>query len=1041
MARKWITACLFVWLTALGGHAASAADAITFDDGAFGPLKPVSGSWYLDKGKALEMSDTWDEGRPFFATIKMKKTDNVHMSADFEVYDGAGEILICPAWTNKDNYVAAVWKDYDTVRLLHVRDGVETVLAEKRLKGTHPPLRMGAAISGSGLRAYVNGAQVLEAGAFFPASDVRALGGRCRLVGFDNVTEEDVPPWTTDRSMLCPIKIERPVGRTAFYRTEKAAGMQLAIRNLSQEALPLVKATMEASGFVTTEKELRDIPPNAAVAFECPIPAERLRPDDYFMSVQAVAAGYRPAQTRYPFRIVKRPHPQRFPVMMWGGIPSQGAEKLAELGFTHCFALRVDYKYLWDNPEAAYTVRDDTTRAKVIEKIEEAMQAGLQVGTSYGAGHFLITQRPELRRVRRDGSRNEDRPDICPLLPEAGGFCRRAAEALTRTYGSHPAFKFALINSELRDNAQPCFHKADIEAYRKATGLEIPPEVASKYGVSYKEIKGFPESRIVPDDHPLLTYFRWYWRRGDGWVAMNDMIHDTLQKAATEGFFSWFDPAVRVAPLYGSGGNLPMIGNWTYTYPDPIRVGMTADELINMARGRQKTFQMIQGIWYRSQTAPKDMRAAVDRQGVADPWDDHDPDANYITPSPAHITEAFWTAVSRPVDMIGYFALSALLPGQGGSADFTHPDTAKALAAVHARVLKPFGPMLREIPDRPADVALLESFASQVFAQQATFGWASGPIGDMWHACQYAGLQPDIIFDETVLDKGLDAYKVLVMPACEVLTQPVYDRVVAFQKRGGIIVGDELLVPGIKPDIRMRPITVSQRDGKAFKAATLVAAQQIRKALSGKYQFFAQSGNPEVTLHTRERGGVQYIFAINDQKEFGDYVGQYGLVMENGTPAETTITVRRAGVKVLDLLDGRAVAVTTAGGIARFHASLEPGGGRIFVITDRLPAQMMVAAPVLTKAGPVAAKRGSTAHFEIIIRDKTGKPVPGVVPFQIEIVDPAFRPAEPSGAYAAVNGTARVLFELAENERTGTWRITVKERMCGLTRTLYMHVR
>ena len=1035
MSGKRFAVVLLASMTVVLCSTARAGESITFDDGAFGGLKPVSGKWYIEKGKALEMSDYWDEGRPLFATIGRQRTDNLLVSADFEVYDGAGEILICPAWTDRDNYVAAVWKDYDTLRLIQAKNGVETVLAEKRLKDARPPLRLGAAVSGPGLRAYVNGALVLESGAFFQSSNVAALGGRGRLVGFDNVIEEDIEPWETDRSMLSPIEILRPVGRSAFYRMENGANIHLTVGNLSRETLAAVKIRMSVAGFPAIEKTLKDILPEAAATFDCPVPAERLRPDDYFVSVHAMAEGYAPAETRQPFRIVKRPHPQRFPVMLWGSIPPQGAEKLAELGFTHVFAAQVDYKYLWDNPDAVYTVRDDATRAQVFEGIDKAMQAGLHVGASFGPGYFLIYQRPELARVRRDGSHNKERPDICPLLAGSKAFCRRAAETLARTYGSHPAFKFALINTELRDNAQPCFHEEDLRAYREATGQEIPPEVDSKYGVSYKTIEGFPESRVVPDDHPILTYFRWFWREGDGWVAMNDMIHDTLkQGTAAEDFFSWFDPAVRVAPLYGSGGHLPMIGNWSYTYPDPIRVGMPADELINMARGKQKTFQMIQGMWYRTQTAPKELKNNIKRQAVADPWDDHDPEASYITPSPAQFREAFWTAISRPVDMIGYFSLGSLLPGLGGSGDYTHPDTAAVLAEVHAEVLKPFGPLLCELPYRSADVAFLESFASQVFTRQATFGWASGPIGNFWHACEYAGLQSDIVFDESIVEEGLSRYKVLVMSSCGVLTQPVYDKIKAFQEGGGIIIGDEMLVPGIEPDIRIPSINASQRDGKAFKAATLPTATKLREALKGKYSFFVQSENPEVVLHTRERNGVQYIFAVNDKKEFGDYVGQYGLVMENGLPANTTIAVRRTHVRILDLIERVVVAAVEEQGVTRFQATLEPGSGKIFVITDSLPANVAVSAPS-------TLNRGTAAFFDIAVRNEDGNLVSGAVPFEIEIVDPAFRSAEPSGAYVALNGTARVTFDLAENERTGVWRVTVRESMLGITKTLYVKVR
>ncbi len=48
-----------------------------------------------------------------------------------------------------------------------------------------------------------------------------------------------------------------------------------------------------------------------------------------------------------------------------------------------------------------------------------------------------------------------------------------------------PAFGAALIHTEVRDNADLCFHTHDFEAFRKASGIDIPPEVVSRSGVDY----------------------------------------------------------------------------------------------------------------------------------------------------------------------------------------------------------------------------------------------------------------------------------------------------------------------------------------------------------------------------------------------------------------------------------------------------------------------------------------------------------------------------------------------------------------------------
>lgn len=1015
----------------------------SFETGALGPPTSISGNWHVEMSKLVELSDAADEAkRPFFATLEGQATDNVVVTVGFEAYDQMGEVLVSPAWTDQDNYVAVVWVNQNIVRLLQVRDGEEAILAEKQLDGVQSPVRLGAAISGQGLRAYVNGEPALEAGAIFQPSRVRALGGRYRTVGFNAVDEEPVTPWTTARSTFCPVRMDRPAGRSVFYRMEKDASMVLTVRNLSKERLPSVKLRMSIEGFLnwTVEQVLEDIAPSATVSFNCAVPADRLRPDVYTVSVHADVDQWASGSANFPFTVVARPNPNRFPVLMWGSVPDQNVPRIAELGFTAVFATGVDFKYLWDNPQATdshnFATNPDHHR-NLNDSVETIMKANMNVAGNFSPGYWLIANRPEFRRVLRPGEINSGYlPDICPRLPAVRNFCRRAADAMMSSYAPYPAFTFLNLHSELRDNAEPCFHPEDVEAYREATGLDVPDEVARKAGVNYKDIPDFPENRIVPDDHLLLTYFRWYWKQGDAWVPLNDAIFDAVKKVRPD-IQIWHDPAVRVAPTYGSGGRLDMIGNWTYSNPAPVRIGMTTDELLCMAQGRQKVMQTIQTIWYRTQTAPKQKRDAMeDSQDAWDPWDDHDPDAAYITPSPAHMTEAFWTAISRPIDMIGYHGAGAIIDGQWGwDYTMTHRDTADALGRMHKQVIEPFGPMLRQLDNRPADVACLESFASQVFAQSATFGWARGHIAGYWLASQYAGLQSDVVYDETVVGGGLDRYKVLIMADCPVLTQSVYESIVAFQQRGGIVIADERLTPAITPDIRVPMIAAwDGGDPLRWQAELLATAEYIRKELDGRYEWFVRSENPQVVIHARERDDVQYVFAINDCRQFGNYVGPYGKVMEDGLPAETTITIRRGGTKVIDLMAGEEVPVRCDGPVTQFDAALAPGGGNIYVIMDRMPAAVR-----LDMAEQM--ERGETAMIDVRIVDDAGQPVAATVPFEIRIEDPAFRAAEPSGFYAAVGGEARVTFELAENERTGLWRVTVVERMRGTSVTRYVPVR
>jgi hypothetical protein len=126
--------------------------------------------------------------------------------------------------------------------------------------------------------------------------------------------------------------------------------------------------------------------------------------------------------------------------------------------------------------------------------------------------------------------------------------------------------------------------------------------------VDWTKLKDFPKDRVIPDDHPLLRYYRWFWTVGDGWNSLHSAVHRGIHSTGRDDVWTWFDPAIRAPSLGGSGGEVDVLGQWTYTNPDPLRVGCFADELFSMAANspqHPRVMKMTQLFWYRSQTAPK----------------------------------------------------------------------------------------------------------------------------------------------------------------------------------------------------------------------------------------------------------------------------------------------------------------------------------------------------------------------------------------------------------------------------------------------------
>ncbi len=832
------------------------------------------------------------------------------------------------------------------------------------------------------------------------------------------------------------VRLEQVSDRRVFVRREPDVRLQLAVTNLQR--VPLARASVKVSLQGTGDQafELQNLAPGVAQTVEYPVDAS-LRPDEYAVvaRLELPEPQDESLEERLSIRLVPRHPPHQFPVLMWGiyGGVDDEAERLQQIGFTHVLGLGADYGRIWDANQPVQAA-DDQTVARTKRTLDAALARNLTVVASLSPG-AAMRNREELQRVGRDGKPYPSREDVCGLLPPLADFCFRVGQSVGQTYGHFPAFGAALIHTEVRDHARPCFHPEDFAAFRKHAGFEIPKEAATSRGVDYTKLDGFPASRVIPDDHPLLAYYRWYWQSGDGWNLLNSRLHEGLATMGRPDFWTFHDPAVRVARVSGSGGSVDVLSQWTYSYPDPIRIAVATDELLATAAAAerpQQVMKMTQVIWYRSQTAPepKTPGAALPYRAR---WEIEQPDAPFITIAPMHLREAFWTKIARPIRGIMYHGWQSLVPCDSpGGYRYTHPDTQHELARLIRQVIRPLGPTLLQTPAAKSDVALLESFASEMFARRGTYGWGGGWTGDCHQVLQYAHLQPEIVLDETIATRGLDGYRVLVMPDCDVLTETVAARIKAFQAAGGIVVGDERTCPAIQPDILL---AVCQRTGRADadKQALLGRAAELRTKLDARYRRSVDTSNPDIIPYLRKFGPTDYVFLVNDRREYGQYVGQHGLVMENGLPAEANIAVQRDSGVVYDLVNSRPVAAQANEGRLGFTAALGPCDGGLYMVCPEAITGVRVDVPEQVLPG-------AQARCMVRVVDAQDRPLAAVVPVDIQVRDPAGRLAEFSGAYGAAEGQVELVLDIAANDPFGTWQIEARELASGQTARSYFRV-
>jgi len=834
-----------------------------------------------------------------------------------------------------------------------------------------------------------------------------------------------------------PVSVSQEYLRAAYVRMETAPTLKFRVTNNTRQPIFSLNAEVNIAGLASTAYPIAELAPGASQVLEYTLDTS-LRPGTYTVTV-AFRFGEGDAahadRDQFQMDIVARKPPHRMPVVMWGigGVEevSKYLPELKDIGFSHCLGLRCDFPRIWDAAAPTQAVSDKELPASY-KMLDQALVNDLGIIISVSPGSWL-ENKPQFLRVDASGKPYAS-PNICCNFPEVTTFARNVGTSIAQTYGAFPAFEGALTDTEVRDGTQLCFHDHDKERCQAATGKGYPEIPGTKSGLRYGDIKGFPQDRVVPDDDDLLRFYRWFWREGDGWNALHSAINNGLKSTARKDLWTFFDPAVRVPALWGSGGNVDFISHWTYSYPDPIRIGLTTDELFAMAKGGpegQGVMKMTQIIWYRSQTAPMDAPAAT--SAAASPWEDRDPDADYITIAPAHLREAFWTKISRPVKGIMYHGWQSLVPTEGYSVyRYTHPETRRALKTLVSDVVEPLGPTLLQVPAVPSDVAFLESFSSAMFAGRGTYGWGGSWGGDAYHLLQYAHIQPEIVYEETILKSGLEGYKVLVMMDCDVLTASVVQKANDFQRAGGVIVGDDRLCPAVKPDIVV-PRYERTKQADADKAALLDRAKTLSEQLAARHQDYAVSSTPDVIPYLRRCGTSDYVFAINDRREFGDYVGQHHLVMEQGTDAAAEFGVRKAAGFAYDLVEHRKIETVSADGITRWPVELGPGDGGLWLVTDAPVERVTIEAPKETA-------RSTECRIAIAVTDGTGKNIDAVVPVELRISDPDGRPGEFSGFYGAADGKLDLTLAFAPNDTPGVWTIEARELASGLTKRQFIRV-
>jgi hypothetical protein len=496
------------------------------------------------------------------------------------------------------------------------------------------------------------------------------------------------------------------------------------------------------------------------------------------------------------------------------------------------------------------------------------------------------------------------------------------------------------------------------------------------------------------------------------------------------------DPAVRQPSIASTGEKVNLFGDRPMDPRDPLTAGLCLDQLLAMsaASGREVgIFGVLPLYWDREQVSPfnasgtnehirlEDRVAPVRQMGVA----------------PAILKESFWMMLARPLKGVVCTGWPALRSADNMSlVRATHPQLDNAFRDVAEQVIRPLGPMLSRRQPLLSSVALLESFTSQMMAGRGLYRAGSPRTLEVWQALQRAHIQMDIVYEDVLATDGLEGRDFLIMTDCDVLPEGLVGKLKKWQIAGGKIVADENLCPALKADAlisdQLAPIAPASVSPLESSAQPLPLSENLGRLFrSLGFRPKVTCDNSDVILHSSRSGDATVLFVINDRREAGTYVGQHGLVRENGLPASTTLNLGPESVNVYDLNRSSFVLPKRLDDGLRIPLNLGPSECRVLLLSSSPLLEMNLELPETATCGNVAEAR-------ITLTTNGGRPMPAAIPVAVRIRDADGAPAEWDGYHVVENGVLTLRLELARNETPGTWEVHVRELASGMEAVKWM---
>lgn len=830
--------------------------------------------------------------------------------------------------------------------------------------------------------------------------------------------------------------------RHAFFRGEEVA-LTIKVVNNSGEDIEDAKLVVDICGLINQEAQLGWIKNGGKAENLFRIDTLLLKSGKYSVECQVRSGDKILAEAAYPFRVARRWNPDRMRVWHWAHnkfgrkvyrLDEEAKKQLgwyADKGFNSFIpGGGVGYKQNYGG----------FTKGK-FELFDYCLVNGWETGFAASGGFAEDINGPGTKyKSRRYAKTNKVLTN--PFHPEVARSQNQSNRKIMEVIRQFPGVKTCFFNSEVEDDLL-----ADTPMAKQKLDEAYGPTVKHKF---------IAPGVIADNDEGYVKWlYRYKW--GEGLVIANERAARMVHSYRPD--IDVFSDPLRRTTVYDRYKGMDLISTWTYTNPDP-KMMLFIETLI--ANGRpfgQGVMQTVTMLNYAGSIAPKEK--------------------GWTLMGPDRLVETSWINLSRSPDALSVYIGSGCDPfnpefPQGKTAPAnektaqsypyqTYPESFEAFKVFNEQVVKPYGPVIRKLDRTPRKVAVLSSESSRVYSASPNLVgyYANYQIYSFYSLLNMIHIPADVVFDETIADYGLDGYDVLVLPMCDTLTKTVYDKISAFQARGGLVVSDQYLraeIPGVikfdfdftyrskvsanaileNKDYAEKADTVGERRAKLKNVKGVTAlddqkimesyAEHLRKGLEGKINREVDCSSSTALLNMLEKDGAKYLFIINDKRTYGDRFGEYKAMLEKAVPQKVTVTLndwKHEKLFLYDIIGKKILPYAKESSSYSFDVNLPAPGGRIIVMLSEELGSVEIFAPREIK------DRGLRHKIDVLIRNDKGGLLSGVQPVKLWITDPAGGVSEFSDYCAAESGVLSIDFVAGLNDTAGTWTIEAEELMTG----------